>query len=73
MHEGAFYKTLHNFSVHPRRQPNLQLEMGSTCPKDTIDGLTLSAFYPGCSNITAISWFELLRRILPVPQLTDDG
>ena len=35
MHEGSFYKTLHDFSVHLRRQPNLQLEMGSTCPKDT--------------------------------------
>jgi hypothetical protein len=35
MHEGTFYKTLHNFSVHLCEQPNLQLEMGSTCSKDT--------------------------------------
>ena len=35
MHEGSFYKTLHNFSIHLHQQPNLQLEMGSTCPKDT--------------------------------------
>ena len=35
MHEGSFYKTLHNFSIHLHHQPNHQLEMGSTCPKDT--------------------------------------
>ena len=35
MHEGLFYKTLHNFSVHLCHQPNLQLDMGSRCPKDT--------------------------------------
>ena len=35
MHEGSFYKTLHDFIVHLCQQPNLQLEMGSTCPKDT--------------------------------------
>ena len=41
--------------------------------KTQIDGLALSAFYPGCSTIAAISWFGLLRRILPVPQMTDGG
>jgi hypothetical protein len=33
--DGLFYKTAHNFSVHLRRQQNLQLKMGSTCPKNT--------------------------------------
>jgi hypothetical protein len=33
--EGLFYKTAHDFSVHLRHQQNLQLEMGSMCPKDT--------------------------------------
>jgi hypothetical protein len=33
--DGLFYKTAHDFSVHLRRQQNLQLEMGNTCPKDT--------------------------------------
>jgi hypothetical protein len=33
--DGLFYKTAHDFSVHLCRQKNLQLEMGSTCPKDT--------------------------------------
>jgi hypothetical protein len=33
--DGLFYKTAHNFSVHLRCQQNLQLEMGSMCPKDT--------------------------------------
>ena len=35
MHEGSFYKTLHDFSVHLHWLPNLQLEMRSTFPKDT--------------------------------------
>ena len=35
MHDGSFYKTLHNLSIHLCHQLNLQLEMGSTCPKDT--------------------------------------
>jgi hypothetical protein len=30
-----FYKITHNFNVHLCRQQNLQLEMGSTCLKDT--------------------------------------
>jgi hypothetical protein len=33
--DGLFYKIAHDFSVHLRCQQNLQLEMGSTCPKDT--------------------------------------
>ena len=41
--------------------------------KTQINGLTLSTFYPGCSIIAAISWFGLLRRILPVPQMADGG
>ena len=41
--------------------------------KTHIDGLTLSAFYPGCSNVAAISWFGLLRRILPVPRTINSG
>ena len=45
---------------------NWKWEVGAQ--KTQIDGLTLSAFYPGCSNIAAVSWFGLLRRILPVPQ-----
>ncbi|KAH8941177.1 hypothetical protein BDL97_14G024200 [Sphagnum fallax] len=35
LNDGLFYKTAHDFSVHLRRQQNLQLEMGNTCPKDT--------------------------------------
>ena len=35
MHEGSFYNTLYDFSIHLHHQPNFQLEMGSTCPKDT--------------------------------------
>ena len=35
MDDRSFYKTLHNFRVHLCHQPNLQLEMGSKCPKDT--------------------------------------
>ncbi len=35
LNDELFYKTAHDFSVHLRRQQNLQLEMGSTCPKDT--------------------------------------
>jgi hypothetical protein len=33
--EEAFYKTALAFSVHLRAQPNLIVEMGSNCPKDT--------------------------------------
>jgi hypothetical protein len=33
--DGAFTKTTHNFTVHLRQQANLQLVMGSKCPKDT--------------------------------------
>jgi hypothetical protein len=33
--DGLFYKIAHDFNVHMRRQQNLYLEMGSTCPKDT--------------------------------------
>jgi hypothetical protein len=33
--DEAFYKTAHAFSVHLRAQPNLIMEMGSKCPKDT--------------------------------------
>ncbi len=35
LNDELFYKTAHDFSVHLCRQQNLQLEMGSTCPKDT--------------------------------------
>lgn len=31
----SFAKTTHSFTVHLRQQTNLQLEMGSKCPKDT--------------------------------------
>ena len=41
--------------------------------KTQTNQLTLSTFYPGCSNIAAVSWFGLLRRILPVPRRTDGG
>ena len=41
--------------------------------KTQINGLTLSAFYPECSNIAAIFWFGLLRRILPVPHMMGGG
>jgi hypothetical protein len=33
--DRLFYKTTHDFNVHVRCQQNLQLEMGSTCPKET--------------------------------------
>ncbi len=33
--DGLFYKIAHDFSVHLCHQQNLQLEMGSTCLKDT--------------------------------------
>jgi hypothetical protein len=33
--DGLFYKTAHDFNVHLRYQQNLQLEMGSTCLKNT--------------------------------------
>jgi hypothetical protein len=33
--DEAFYKTAHAFSVHLRAQPNLIMEMGSKCAKDT--------------------------------------
>jgi hypothetical protein len=32
--DGLFAKTTHSFKVHLRQQGNLQLEMGSKCPKD---------------------------------------
>jgi hypothetical protein len=32
--DGAFTKTTHNFTVHLHQQANLQLVMGSKCPKD---------------------------------------
>jgi hypothetical protein len=33
--DGLFAKTTHSFTVHLLQQGNLQLEMGSKCPKDT--------------------------------------
>ena len=50
---------------------NWKWEVGAQ--KTQTNWLTLSAFYPGCSNIAAVSWFGLLRRILPVPQTMDGG
>jgi hypothetical protein len=41
--------------------------------KTEIDGLTLNAFYPRCSNNATISWFGLLRGILPVPHMISGG
>ena len=32
---GLFAKTTHTFTVHLRKQANLQIAMGSKCPKDT--------------------------------------
>ena len=32
---GSFANTTHSFTVHLRKQMNLQLEMGSKCPKNT--------------------------------------
>ncbi len=49
--DELFYKTAHDFNVHLRYQQNLQLEMGSTCPKDINRWVHLDACYHRCSNI----------------------
>jgi hypothetical protein len=41
--DGLFAKTTHSFTVRLRQQGNLQLDMGSMCPKDTSSGLTSRA------------------------------
>jgi hypothetical protein len=54
--DRLFYKITHDFSVHLRCQQNLQLEMGSTCPKDTNRWVHLKRM---------LSWmFEHHRRLL---------
>jgi hypothetical protein len=73
MHDGSFYKTLHNFSIHLHCQEIFNWKWEAHAQKTHIDGLTLSAFYPGCSIIAAISWYGLLRKILPVPQTINGG
>jgi hypothetical protein len=35
INDGTFSKITHTFTVHLRKQKNLQLQMGSKCPKDT--------------------------------------
>jgi hypothetical protein len=54
--DGLFYKTAHDFNVHLPCQQNLQLEMGSTCLKDTNRWVHLERM---------LSWmFEHCRRLL---------
>ena len=59
--EGLFYKTLHAFSTHLRKQANLITSMRSTCPKDTTRWAASS---------TMILWL-LANRVLLLVRIQD--